>query len=35
MAQKLSELTVRYWFTAEGDPTIKMECYYAGRSRRR
>ena len=30
MDQKLSELTVRYWFTAEGDPTIKMECYYAG-----
>ena len=30
MAQKLSELTVRYWFTAEGDPSMKMECYYAG-----
>jgi endo-1,4-beta-xylanase len=28
-AQALSELTVRYWFTAEGDSTLTMECYYA------
>jgi hypothetical protein len=28
-AQALSDVTVRYWFTAEGDTTLTMECYYA------
>lgn len=30
MPQALSELTARYWFTAEGDTSPEMECYYAG-----
>ncbi len=30
MPQALSDLSVRYWFTAEGDHSLKMECDYAG-----
>jgi cellulose binding protein with CBM3 domain len=30
MPQALSELTARYWFTAEGDTSLMMECYYQG-----
>ena len=30
MPQALSDLTVRYWFTAEGDHSLSMNCDYAG-----